>query len=238
MRDWAVGIRPDRKDLKNDGLAGLPGAISSVPDGMASAVLVGVNPAYGLYAAFAGPIGGGLGTSTKLMVVTTTTAAALAAGSALESVPTEERADALVMLTVLAGAFMVLAGVLRLGRYVRFVSRSVMLGFLTGVAVNIILGQLADLTGSATEGSIQLTKAWYVITHPSGIMVAALLAGLAALGLLFFLDRTRFALLGSLVAVVVAHARSHHRRGRRRRHGWRRRRRPTGVPAAGIPVTR
>ena len=64
-------------------MAGVPGAIASVPDGMASAVLVGVNPVYGLYASIAGPIGGGLVVSTRLMVVTTTTASALAAGSAL-----------------------------------------------------------------------------------------------------------------------------------------------------------
>ena len=44
---------------------------------------------------------------------------------------------------------MVLAGMARLGRYTRFVSHSVMLGFLTGVAVNIILGQLPDLTGAS-----------------------------------------------------------------------------------------
>ena len=52
---------------------------------MASAVLVGVNPVYGLYASMAGPIGGGLAVSTRLMVVTTTTAAALAAGSTLDA---------------------------------------------------------------------------------------------------------------------------------------------------------
>ena len=43
---------------------------------MASAVLVGVNPVFGLYASMAGPIGGGLAVSTRRMVVTTTTAAA------------------------------------------------------------------------------------------------------------------------------------------------------------------
>jgi MFS superfamily sulfate permease-like transporter len=90
---WLRGIRPRRADLKADALAGLPGAISSVPDGMATAVLVGVNPAYGLYASFAGKIGGGLTTSTTMMVVTTTTAASLAAGSALRtSPPTNEQA--------------------------------------------------------------------------------------------------------------------------------------------------
>lgn len=82
VRRWLRSVRPEQRHLRVDAVAGLPGAISSVPDGMASAVLVGVNPIHGLYASFAGPIAGGLSSSTRLMVITTTTAAALAAGSA------------------------------------------------------------------------------------------------------------------------------------------------------------
>ena len=200
---WLRGIRPRRADLKADALAGLPGAISSVPDGMATAVLVGVNPAYGLYASFAGKIGGGLTTSTTMMVVTTTTAASLAAGSALEDFATDERAGALVLLTMLTGAVMIAAGILRLGRYIRFVSRSVMLGFLTGVSVNIVFGQLPDLLGVDAGGGVASQKAWYILTHPGEINWAAAAVGISALLLLFGLARTRFALFGSLVAVVV-----------------------------------
>src|SRR6476620_9127167 len=98
---WLSGIRPRREDVRADVLAGLPGAISSVPDGMATALLAGVNPAYGLYASFAGKIGGGLSTSTKLMVVTTTTAASLAAASALADIPDENRDTAVITLTIL-----------------------------------------------------------------------------------------------------------------------------------------
>jgi sulfate permease, SulP family len=109
---------------------------------MASAVLVGVNPVYGLYASIAGPIGGGLAVSTRLMVVTTTTAAVLAAGSALGGFSGADRPEALFVLSALAGVMMIAAGLLRWGRFTRFVSLSVLTGFLTGVAVNIILGQL------------------------------------------------------------------------------------------------
>ncbi len=139
-------------------MAGLPRAIGSVPDGMASAVLAGVSPVFGLYASFAGPVAGGLSASTRLMVITTTTAAALAAGSFLASVSPEDQVASLFMLVILAGALMVLAGVLRLGRFTRFVSHSVMIGFLTGVAANIVFGQLPDLTGVDAEGSTSLTK--------------------------------------------------------------------------------
>jgi sulfate permease, SulP family len=147
MRSWGRSIKPDRKSFGTDALAGLPGAISSVPDGMASAVLVGVNPVHGLYASFAGPVAGGLTSSTRLMVITTTTAAALAAGSAVSGLDADQRPEALFLLTVLAGLVMVAAGLLRLGRYTRFVSHSVMTGFLTGVAVNIICGQLGRCAG-------------------------------------------------------------------------------------------
>jgi SulP family sulfate permease len=52
-------VRPRPATIRQDMTAGLPGAIGSVPDGMASAILVGVNPIYGLYASFAGPTAGG-----------------------------------------------------------------------------------------------------------------------------------------------------------------------------------
>lgn len=184
-------------------MAGLPGAISSVPDGMASGVLAGVSPVSGLYAAFAGPIAGGLSSSTRLMVITTTSAAALAAGSALENVDPDDRSQAMVLLALLAGAVMVVAGLLRLGRYTRFVSHSVMLGFLSGVGVNIILGQLSDLTGVSAEGDNNVAKAIDVLRHAGDIDIASLLIGLAAIAILVVLARTPAAVVSALVALII-----------------------------------
>lgn len=171
LRRWGASVAPTRRSLKSDGLAGLPGAISSVPDGMAASVLAGVNPIHGLYASFAGPIAGGLTSSTRLMVV--------------------------------AGVIMIVAAVARVGRYTRFVSQSVMLGFLSGIAVNIVLGQIPDITGVDAQGSFSLTKAWYVIVHPGQVDLASLAAGSAELGILVLLFRTRLGLFSSLVALIV-----------------------------------
>jgi sulfate permease, SulP family len=55
-----TNVRPFRRTLRRNAAEGIPGAIGSVPDGMASAAPVGVNPIDGLHASFAGPIGGGL----------------------------------------------------------------------------------------------------------------------------------------------------------------------------------
>ena len=61
-------------------------------------------------------------------------------------------------MTALAGAVMMLAGFLKFGRYTRFVSVSVMTGFLTGVAANIIFGQLPDLAGVTVDGGVAIDQ--------------------------------------------------------------------------------
>ncbi len=200
---WLRSVGPERAHLRADIVAGLPGAISSVPDGMAAAVLAGVNPVQGLYASFAGPVAGGLSSNTRMMVITTTSAAALAAGSALQHVPPAQRPAAIPLLVIIVGIVLVAAGLLRLGRYTRFVSYSVMLGFLTGISVNILCGQLADLTGASAQGSFPLAKAVDVLAHPDRIDLAALLAGLGALGILVVLARTRLAVISALIALVI-----------------------------------
>ena len=203
LRGWYGDIRPEKGTIGKEALAGVPGAIGSVPDGMAAAVLAGVNPVFGLYASFVGPIAGGLTASTRLMVITTTSAAALAAGSALAGVDPAERPAALFLLTLLAGVLMVAAGILRLGRYTRFVSHSVMIGFLTGVAVNIVAGQIPDLAGAESEGRFAIAKAFNVLIHPSTIHLVSLLVGLAAIAILIVLGRTRLASFAAVIALAI-----------------------------------
>ncbi len=204
VQSWWTGIRPaDAAELRTEVVAGIPGAIGSVPDGMAASVLAGVNPVYGLYASFAGPLVGGLSSSTQLMVVTTTSAAALAAGSALAGMAPADRPGALFLLTIVAGVAMLLAGIFRLGRYTRFVSQSVMTGFLTGVAVNIVLGQLVDLTGSPSEGSIAIERAVNVLLNPGEWYLPTLVLGLGALAIVAWLSPTKFGSYAALLALIV-----------------------------------
>lgn len=80
---------------------------------------------------------------------------------------------------------------------------SVLTGFLSGVAVNIVLGQLGDLLGSPQKGSPALVKAWNVITHPGDMPLTAAAVGVAALVLMVVLSRTRIASVASLVALAV-----------------------------------
>ncbi|MGA7758462.1 MAG: SulP family inorganic anion transporter [Ilumatobacteraceae bacterium] len=203
VRSWWSGVKPSSgAELRSEAVAGSSVAIGSVPDGMAASVLAGVNPVYGLYASFAGPLVGGLSSSTQRMIVTTTGAAALAAGSALSGVSPADRPGALFLLTVVAGVAMLLAGAFKLGRYTRFVSQSVMTGFLTGVAVNIVFGQLDDLTGAPSEGGTAIERAINVLVNPSEWYLPTLVLGLSALAIVAWVKPTRFGSYAALLALI------------------------------------
>lgn len=77
--------------MRKDVAAGLVNAVVNVPDGLASAALVGVNPVHGLYTGVVGPISGSLLVSSQLMLITTTSASALAAGQVISGYPEADR---------------------------------------------------------------------------------------------------------------------------------------------------
>jgi SulP family sulfate permease len=194
---------PSRATLRQDGLAGLTVAIASVPDGMAGGLLAGVNPVYGLYASMVGPVVGGLLASTRLMVITNTSAASLVAGQALAGGSPGQRDDNLFLMVVLSGGLAIAFGLLGLGRITRFVSYSVMTGFLTGIAVLLILSQLPVAVGYEVQGANRITQTLDLLRRLDEVSVMSLaLAGLTAV-LAVLLQRTPLRPFGSLLAISV-----------------------------------
>lgn len=194
---------PGRSSLRDDGVAGLNTAVASVPDGLASGLLAGVNPIYGLYACMAGPIAGGIFSSTQLMIIATTSASALAAGQALASMPFAERSNALFVMVLLVGVFQMVFGLLRLGKLARFVSYSVMTGFLTGIAVLTVLSQLPTVTGYAATGSNRVTQTADLLTNLGQVDLPTLAVSALTLVLVLTLPRTRLGNFGNLVAIII-----------------------------------
>lgn len=189
--------------LRQDAVAGLTVAIGNVPDGMANGLLVGVNPVYGLYATMAGPLVGGIVSSTGLMVISTTAAASLTAGQALGSLQGDAREASLFLMVILVGAFQLLLGLLGAGRLIRFVSFSVMTGFLTGVSVLLILSQLPTITGIAAAGANKIAQALDVVRHVAQVSLWSVASAVLTLALAVVLPRTRLGGFGNLLAVVA-----------------------------------
>src|SRR6478736_909785 len=123
----------------NDLISAITGSIAIIPDGMASAVMAKLNPVHGIYSAVVGLIIGSWTTNSVHMSVTTISALALAAGSALENVSEKNKIASLITFSLLVGLVQVIMGLFKLGFLVRFVSNAVMRGFLTGIAVLIVI---------------------------------------------------------------------------------------------------
>ena len=198
---------PVRRDtLRKDAVAGLVLGVESVPDGLAAGLLAGVNPLAGLYAYLFGTIGGSLFTSSAFMAVQATGAMAIVVADVPAVHSADDPARALFTLSVLTGVVMLAAGFLRLGSMLRFVSNAVMVGFISAVGVNIILGQLASLTGYKAEGANRVVRAVNTLIHPGELHLQSLAIGVVTIALILVLERTRAGPLGLVLAVIVTSA--------------------------------
>jgi len=202
-------VRPrslfQRKHARDDAMAGLVLGIESVPDGLASGLLAGVNPLAGLYAYLYGMVGATLFTSTAFMAVQGTGAMAIIVAD-VDLASRDDPAKSLFTLSIVTGVVMILAGVLRFGSFLRFVSNSVMTGFITAVGVNIVLGQLDNFTGYVAEGSNRVARAFDLLFNLRSIDVPTTVVGAVTVVLIVVLQRTRLGALGMVVAIAAASA--------------------------------
>ena len=192
--------------LRKDAVAGLVLGVESVPDGLAAGLLAGVSPLSGLYAYLFGTVGGSFFTSSAFMAVQATGAMAIVIADVPAVHSANDPARALFTLSVLTGAVMVVAGLLRLGSVLRFVSNAVMVGFISAVGVNIILGQLANLTGYKADGGNRVVRAVNTLIHPGELHLQSLAIGVLTIALILLLERTMLGPLGLVLAVVVTSA--------------------------------
>jgi SulP family sulfate permease len=187
-----------------DVVAGLTTGIANMPDAMASALLAGVSPITGLYALMVGTPIAGLLTSSVFLNASATSAMALAMGSALASTPAgPERDAALASLTLAIGVILVVAGILKAGRLLRFVSNAVMIGFLTGVSILIVLSQLGDLTGFDSEASNKVVAAIDLLLHLGEVIPTVLATGLLSIAVILIADRTRLRSFSMLIGILA-----------------------------------
>lgn len=175
---------------KNDILSGLTVALALVPEAVAFAFVAGVEPLVGLYAAFMvglitaifggrpGMISGATGAMAVVMV----------------SLVAEQGVQYLFAAVVLAGLLQVLAGVFKLGKFIRIVPHPVMMGFVNGLAIVIFLAQLGQFKEFDASGNLT----WLADTQ------MYVMLGLVALtmAIIHFLPKLTKAVPSSLVAIV------------------------------------
>ena len=194
----------NRKTIVADSVAGLTLGIESIPDAMASGLLAAVNPIHAVYAVMLATPVGALFASSVYMSVQTTSAMSLIVADVPQVHAGENAMDSLFALAIITGIIMLLAGLLKLGSMLRFVPNSVMTGFVNGIAVLIILGQLGDLTGYDTQGPNKVSQTIDLFRHLDQIDLATLMVGIATILLIIVLEKTRLKSFGIVVALIVA----------------------------------
>ncbi|WP_339529562.1 SulP family inorganic anion transporter [Pseudomonas mucidolens] len=139
-----------RASIGRDAMVGLSGAVLALPQSIAYALIAGLPPEYGLYAAIIPVLIACLWGSSWHLICGPTAAISIvlyASISPLALPGSQDYITLILLLTFLAGVFQWLLGMLRFGALVNFVSHSVVIGFTLGAAVVIALGQLPNLLG-------------------------------------------------------------------------------------------
>ena len=213
-RHWILGWLPDHRHewLRPDIFAGLTTGAVVVPKAMAYATVAGLPVQVGIYTAFVPMvIYALLGTSRPLSVSTTTTLGILTGAQLAAVAPTGDPAQLLAAtatLTVLVGAMLLAASLLRLGAIASFISEPVLTGFKAGVGLVIVLDQVPKLLGIHFDKGSFLHNLVALVGHLPQTSLATLAVGIAMLAILVGLERFSPRTPAPLAAMAVGIAAS------------------------------
>jgi high affinity sulfate transporter 1 len=195
-----------REWLSDDLLAGLSVAAVALPVGIAYAQLAGFSPVIGIYSAILPLIAYALfGTSHQLIVnpdaaacaIIASTVAPLAAGNY------ERYLDLAITLTLLTGVLCIIGGFVRLGVIANFLSRPILTGYLNGIALSIIVGQLGKLLGFNVESMGFFRTLANVFSRVDETHAATALLGISLFVLLILMKRLVPRIPGPLIASIA-----------------------------------
>lgn len=210
----------DAIKARRDVIAGLTVAAISLPQAMAYALIAGVDPKYGVYSAIVVTAIASIFGSSSHLINGPTSAISLLVFSSLAFLDPENRTglfEALFLLGVLVGTIQILIAVFKLGDLTRYISESVVIGFMASAALLLAIGQLANAIGvrDKGDGHMQvLQRAWLTLFHGDAVNYRALFLSVTAVALAVLLRRLvqRYELpqidmlLVLIVTAVIAYA--------------------------------
>lgn len=191
------------KQVLSDVVAGIIVAIIALPLSIALAIASGARPETGLYTAiiagfFISLLGGSKVNISGPTAAFATIVAGIIAGHGM---------DGLIIATVMAGIFLIVMGLLRVGTLIKYIPHTITVGFTGGIAVTLVIGQLKDFLGlsyPAGTNAIETTeKLALVFENISTINPWALLVGGIGLVILILWPKVSKKIPGSLIAVLV-----------------------------------
>lgn len=195
-----------RQSLRFDLLAGLTVAMVVLPQSMAYAAIAGVNPIYGIYTAIVPAIVGAVFGSSRVLITGPTNATALVMVGVMAVFSGQPAyVEFVFMVALLAGVIKLLLGVFKLGGIIRYISNSVLTGFLSAAAILIIVDQFGNLFGfriPKDEGLVAILRT--TIESIAQTNLPTLLTALFAMACMVVLRKINKRLPSALLAVGFA----------------------------------
>jgi SulP family sulfate permease len=198
---------------RNDLLAGMTVAAISLPQAMAYALIAGVDPRFGLYSAIIVTLVASIFGSSSHLINGPTNAISLVVFSALAFLSTDSQFDiyqATFLLAIMIGTIQILIAIFKLGDLTRYISESVVIGFMAGAGTLVGLTQLGNLTGlrdRGTGGQHVLYRIWLTLSA-GHINPRALGIGLGTIVMVILLRKLarkyHLPQIDMLVALIVA----------------------------------
>ena len=210
---WVPGIAAvrsyERRWIRYDLVAGLVLAAILVPQGMAYAELAGLPPVTGLYTTIACLVGYALIGPSRVLVLgpDSSVSPLIFAAIAPLVIVSDDPATAIAlagMMAVMVGLIMIGLGVARLGFVADLLSKEVQVGYMNGLAIVIIVGQLPKLCGFSTDADGTFEEVRAFVSGFDQRNVTALVLGVVTLSILLLLPRVTKTVPAVLVAVVGA----------------------------------
>jgi high affinity sulfate transporter 1 len=205
----AALLNYDRSNFRFDLIAGLSVAAVAVPVGIAYAQLAGFSPVVGLYSSIMPLIVYAVfGTSRQLIVGPDSATCALVAAAVapLAAGDADLYLSLSITLAFLTGLLLVAGSFLKLGGLADFLSTPILVGFLNGIAISIMLGQIAKIFGFPIEAGGMLPRLWEFATKIELTHLPSLAVGIASFGVLLISEKTLPRIPSAMVAMVVAGA--------------------------------
>lgn len=204
---WQQLLAYRREWLPHDLAAGVAVAAVALPTAIAYAGIIGLPPVSGLYAAILPLlVYAAFGTSRHLIVNPDAATCALVASTLapLAASDPESLQSLSLILALATGAICIVAGFFRLGFLADFLSRPILVGFLNGVAIHILLGQIGRIFGFGMESHGIVASLIELVEKLPETHLPTLLVGLLTLGVLLASHRLLPRLPAPLVAIVVS----------------------------------
>ena len=196
----------ERVNLRSDVIAGIALAGLLIPEAMGYAGIAGLPPQAGLYATAFGLLAYAIFGSSRQLAVSPTSASSAILAATVAPLAAADPKKFMVLasaVTLVLGGLFLLAGILKLGFLSDFISKPVLKGFVFGVAVSILIKQLPKFIGIMPGKGHAYQQFFHTVGHLGETNLWTLAAGVAALLVLFLVDRFLPRIPGAL-AVLVA----------------------------------